>query len=382
MQLGTYASSTCGGTVCFDAAKFGPGTAGPSTLTAGSIASGGSIVLGAPNKVTVSGTFTQTSTGVLDLQLGGTPASGQYGAPDDQRRGDPGGNAQGRRRQRVWQYGKTQDTAQSQSATGASGLAATSTNLTLNGKSFSYSFPAYSMTVLDLKQAPTVVTPAAATPNPVTGTTTNLSALGTETGGGANLTYTWAATALPSGAAAPTFSANASNAAKNTTATFTKAGTYTLQVTIADPGGSNVTSSVSATVYQTLTSIVVSPAAVSLSTGATQQLMATACDQFGMALAAQPAISWTATVGKITAAGLFTASGTPTTDSVTAASGDISGSRQVTIVSKPAKSAANDPLTAAMLSEAAVSAGTSASSRQVAWQTSFAGVEDWLKRVG
>src|SRR5439155_12900043 len=41
---------------------------------------------------------------------------------------------------------------------------------------------------------PTVATPAAATPNPVTGTTTNLSVLGADNGGEADLIYTWATT--------------------------------------------------------------------------------------------------------------------------------------------------------------------------------------------
>ena len=73
---------------------------------------------------------------------------------------------------------------------------------------------------------PTVATPASATPNPVTGTTTGLSVLGADiaTGEG-SLTYSWAATRVPNGAAAPTFSVNGSNAAQNTTATFSAAGT-------------------------------------------------------------------------------------------------------------------------------------------------------------
>ncbi len=49
----------------------------------------------------------------------------------------------------VWQYGEAQDTAQSQSSTGASALANFTAALTVSGSTFSYSFPAYSMTVLD-----------------------------------------------------------------------------------------------------------------------------------------------------------------------------------------------------------------------------------------
>ena len=59
--------------------------------------------------------------------------------------------------------------------------------------------------------------------------------LGDDDAGEANLTYTWATSGTPP--APVTFSANGSNAAKNTTATFSKAGSYTLQVTVADQPG-------------------------------------------------------------------------------------------------------------------------------------------------
>ena len=83
--------------------------------------------------------------------------------------------------------------------------------------------------------------------------------LGADDGGESNLTYTWSATSVPSGAVAPRFNVNGSNAAKNTTATFSKAGAYTLQCTIKDAGGLSVTSSVNVTVNAVLTTIVVIP---------------------------------------------------------------------------------------------------------------------------
>ena len=49
-------------------------------------------------------------------------------------------------------------------------------------------------TVVVDSHAPTVATPAAANPNPVTGTTTALSVLGADVEGESNLTYTWATT--------------------------------------------------------------------------------------------------------------------------------------------------------------------------------------------
>jgi hypothetical protein len=58
----------------------------------------------------------------------------------------------------IWQYGKPQDTAQSQTLDGHSALANFATNLPLNGANFTYTFPSYSMTVIDLAVAPATVT--------------------------------------------------------------------------------------------------------------------------------------------------------------------------------------------------------------------------------
>jgi hypothetical protein len=179
-------------------------------------------------------------------------------------------------------------------------------------------------------QAPTVVTPAHASANPVTGTTTNLSVLGGDVTGEANLTYTWSVINGPAGV---TFSANGSNAAKNTTATFTQAGAYTFEATIRNAGGLSTTSDVTVTVNQTLTSIVVSPGSASISPGASQQFTAQARDQFGNALAVQPAFTWSLVSGggTINATGLYQAPATPGTATVRAASGGVSGTAVVTI---------------------------------------------------
>src|SRR5207248_918211 len=103
-----------------------------------------------------------------------------------------------------------------------------------------------SVTVTAVNSPPTVATPAAASPNPVSAKTTNLSVLGADDGGEANLTYTWATTGNPP--AAVTFSANGTNASKNIVATFAKAGSYAFQVTIKDQGNLTATSNVSVTV--------------------------------------------------------------------------------------------------------------------------------------
>ena len=158
-------------------------------------------------------------------------------------------------------------------------------------------------------QPPTVAVAASASPNPVTGTTCNLSVLGADDAGESNLTYTWAATGTPP--AAVNFSANGSNAAKNTTATFSEAGNYTFHVTITDAAGLTVTSGVNVTVNQTLTFDRGLPASINLHTGGVQQFTAVAQDQFGAALAAQPSFTWAATAGTISAGGLLTAPGSP-----------------------------------------------------------------------
>ena len=94
--------------------------------------------------------------------------------------------------------------------------------------------------------APTIAVAASATPSPVTGNTTALSVLGADAGPAGDLTYTWATTGR---AAAPVaFSDNGTNSASNTTATFTQPGTYNFEVTIANPAGLTVVSSVSVSV--------------------------------------------------------------------------------------------------------------------------------------
>jgi autotransporter-associated beta strand protein len=138
--------------------------------------------------------------------------------------------------------------------------------------------------------APTVATPAAAAPSPVTGTTTTLTVLGADSGGESNLTYTWSLTGSPP--AGVNYSANGTNAAKTTTATFTKAGTYNFVVTISNPMGYSTTSSVSVTVSHTPQSAAISPASSSITAGATQQFTLVGQDQFGQSYAITDPVSW------------------------------------------------------------------------------------------
>ena len=189
--------------------------------------------------------------------------------------------------------------------------------------------------------APSVATAAAASSNPVVGTSTNLSVLGADPGGEAGLTYTWRATNWPPCATYPTFSINGTNAAKNTTVTFVQAGYYSFQVTIKDAQGNFIDSSVGVTVNpsQILTSIVIGPASATVVVGATRQFAATAYDQFGQPMAPQPSFTWSMVSGggAISSTGLYTAPAAAGSATIQASSGAITGTATVAISALPAE---------------------------------------------
>lgn len=186
---------------------------------------------------------------------------------------------------------------------------------------------------------PSVVTPAGAVLNPVSGTNTTLSVLGADNGGEANLTYTWSTTGTPP--ATVIFSTNGNNAAKNTVAAFSAAGTYGFQVVISNQPGLSVTSNVVVTVSPTPTSLVLNPSSATVGLNATQQFTAVVNDQFGNALTAQPSFAWSVSSGggSINSSGLFTAPATVRT-SVVQAGGDLLTNRAtvsvINVGSKPA----------------------------------------------
>jgi hypothetical protein len=185
--------------------------------------------------------------------------------------------------------------------------------------------------------APTVATAAAATPSAVTGTTTALSVLGASSGGESNLTYTWTTTVVPSGAATPSYFINGTNAAKNTTATFYHAGTYTFSVTITDTSGLSVASTVNVTVSQTLSSAAIAPALANLTSGQTQQLTAKGYDQFDVAMTAQPTFTWALTSGNgsVSGTGLYTTPTSGSQDIVTATTSTFAATATMDVVTAP-----------------------------------------------
>ncbi len=105
-------------------------------------------------------------------------------------------------------------------------------------------------------------------------------------------------------------------------------------ITVTNPSGTSPLDTADHYTYQTpvLYSITVAPTTASLTDGATQLFVATAFDQFGKALATQPAFSWSLNgLGAVNSTGLYTApaSGSGSTY-VTASSGSRSGTAKVT----------------------------------------------------
>jgi hypothetical protein len=179
--------------------------------------------------------------------------------------------------------------------------------------------------------APTIATPATPSSGSVNGMSVNLSVLGADDGGEAGLTYTWTGM----GPGAVTFSANKTNFAKNTTATFSAAGVYSFVATIRDAVGRTTTSRVNVTVNQTLTSMTISPSAPLVNPNGAKQFTATGRDQFGAALTTQPGFTWSviAGAGTIDANGLYTAPAAAGSATVRAVTGALSAAATVTITS-------------------------------------------------
>lgn len=155
---------------------------------------------------------------------------------------------------------------------------------------------------------------------------TVLSILGQDDGGESNLTYSWRVAAGPTGGSA-TFSVNGRNAAKQTTATFSRAGVYSVVATITDRAGLTVTDTIQLNVEQTLTSFQVKTvdnrvlsATTSLGvSGTSQQLVVIGLDQFGQAMTTQPTFSWSTVTAPSNSAPTFAQSDANTTVSFSSA---------------------------------------------------------------
>jgi len=191
---------------------------------------------------------------------------------------------------------------------------------------------------------PWVASAPTASSSTVTGTTTNLSVLGGDDYNTGALTYTWSVLSEPSGVTAPTFSANGTNAAQHTTVTFHDAGSYTFQVTITNIYGLSATSDVSVTVDQTLSGISLTPASGSVYNNGTLTFSATAVDQFGHAMSAQPGWSWSlGGAGSLLGNGQYTAPASGSGTATIYVSGDgLTQTATVTFTADPS-STSSDP---------------------------------------
>ena len=185
--------------------------------------------------------------------------------------------------------------------------------------------------------SPTVATQASASASVVTGTSVNLGVLGADNGGEINLTYSWYVLGNPPDQV--TFSANKTNAAKNTTATFATDGVYNFRVIVTDASGFTVTSDVSVTVVQTFSGLTVQPntGPVYIAAGATQIFTVLSLDQFGGVISTiSPTVTWTIDsggVGSIDSNGVYTAPASGAgSATIRATAGSISGTSIVTCI--------------------------------------------------
>ena len=212
----------------------------------------------------------------------------------------------------------------------------------LGGAILSSGLPRFS----DGPVAPPAVAEAAcvaADSGPISGTTALIAVLGSDAGGEDKLVYDWSVAGAPAGGSA-SFCLNGTNEAKNNAVTFTAAGVYDIAAKIVNPAGLSVVSSLEITVAQTLTRIVVTPGTAALQAGGTQQFAAEGFDQFQQAMAVQPAFTWVAGGGTITADGLFTAPAAGGGYSIAAQSGVVGGGAPVSVAApNPPPSPAPNP---------------------------------------
>lgn len=94
-----------------------------------------------------------------------------------------------------------------------------------------------------------------------------------------------------------------------------------------------MTSDVTVTVEQTLTSIKLAPSSARLKPGATEQFTAAGYDQFGALLAIQPSFTWSLASGSgtISSTGLYTAPKTKSAATIEASSGSISHTAKISV---------------------------------------------------
>ena len=164
----------------------------------------------------------------------------------------------------------------------------------------------------------------------VTGTSQTIVAQGLDQFGNvmaAQPIFVWSIVPLTASTPTPSFTTSANTAIIS----FTKVGVYAVNARSAN--NANMVNMAELNVVPTLTRIAVSPNTASLSTGASQQFAASGFDQFQNAMTTQPALTWSASGGTITPAGLFTAPGAAGSCTITAKAGSVAGTATVQVTS-------------------------------------------------
>jgi hypothetical protein len=128
--------------------------------------------------------------------------------------------------------------------------------------------------------------------------------------GSKGLTYEWTVVTAPSGAKTPHFTLNGTNAAKQNTIRFYKAGTYDFKCTDTNAGGGTASVIVHVVVAKTATTLRVIPHGDKIAETASVQYTAVVLDQFNHSISATPDFSIVSGPATITTAGLLTADDT------------------------------------------------------------------------
>ena len=149
-------------------------------------------------------------------------------------------------------------------------------------------------------EPPQILTGPSIAPNPVTGTTAHWNISATDPDGDDTaLQFSWSTIVKPAHVNAPILSAVGQGLTG--TITFSHAGAYRFQVIITDEDGAIANATVDVTVVASPSNLVISPPEVTVLPNSTTALSAQVVDQFGHTVQPQPSVSWSTTIGTLSA---------------------------------------------------------------------------------
>jgi len=169
----------------------------------------------------------------------------------------------------------------------------------------------------------------------VTGVSGVLSVVGADPDsakGSKGLTYEWSVVTAPKGAKTPHFTLNGTNAAKDNTVRFYKAGTYDFECTATNAGGGSASVIVHVVVAKTATVLRIVPHGDKIAEGASVQYTAAVLDQFNHSISATPSFSILSGPATITTDGLLTAGDTTGIVDIRAEDDGLAGTVGATVV--------------------------------------------------